>query len=103
MHERILQVLDFFHPDAVVIQTGKKGAYGKDAIKQSLTEFVEHSGKTSMKATSEHYQMTTDYIIFSGTHETTTEKAGVIKGKFNQIWIKVNGKYLLLRDEYGPA
>ncbi|VDM75036.1 unnamed protein product [Strongylus vulgaris] len=42
--------------------------------------------------------MSDDYIILSGHYETKMEKGDVVKGDFNQIWKKTNGKYLILHD-----
>ncbi|KHJ94644.1 hypothetical protein OESDEN_05428 [Oesophagostomum dentatum] len=97
------KVIEYYHPDAVLIETGKKGIYGKEAIKIAILEFSGLMGKTQMKVTEEHYQKSPDFTIINGSYETTTEKAGVVKGTFLQIWRKTGDKYLLLRDEYTVA
>ncbi|VDM68409.1 unnamed protein product, partial [Strongylus vulgaris] len=94
------RAIEFYHPDAVLIETGKKGTYGKEAIKKEFLDFDNQVGKSITKVVDEHYQMTEDYIFFWGHHETKTEKGGVLKAEFHQIWKKCDGKYLILRDEY---
>ncbi|CAJ0604492.1 unnamed protein product [Cylicocyclus nassatus] len=95
------KVMEFFHPDAIIVEVGIKGTYGKEAIKKQLLEYDDHMGKTTMKVVQdhdyhfimpeysqvldEHYQMTEDYIIFGGRYEIQTEKAGVVKGKLKAI------------------
>ncbi|VDM79102.1 unnamed protein product [Strongylus vulgaris] len=41
-----------------------------------------------------------DYLIITADYETTTEKVGVITGKFTQIWRKTNDTYLIIHDEF---
>ncbi|VDO15195.1 unnamed protein product [Haemonchus placei] len=57
-------------------------------------------GKATTKLTDEVYQMTSDYIIVSANYETTTEKIGIIKGKFSQIWKKTGNSYSIYHDEF---
>ncbi|VDM73583.1 unnamed protein product [Strongylus vulgaris] len=93
-------VIEYYHPDAVLVEAGKKGTYGREAIKKELIEFVNLSGDSTFEASEERYQMCDGYIIYSGLYENKTEKLGVVKGKFTQIWRKVDDKYLLLLDEW---
>ncbi|CAJ0598095.1 unnamed protein product [Cylicocyclus nassatus] len=92
-----LLVIEVYHPDAVIVEAGKKATYGKEAIKEELMEFLKTGD--SMKIQEGHYQMSDDYIIYNGIFENTLQ-SGVVKGKFTQIWRKVGDTYQLLRDEY---
>ncbi|CAJ0604504.1 unnamed protein product [Cylicocyclus nassatus] len=95
------KAIELYHPHAVLVERGKRGFYGKDDIKKQFIDYDKQKGKCTLKSwNDEHYQMTEDYIIVDGHYETQTEKAGVIKGEFNMIWKKSNGKYLVKRDEY---
>ncbi|CAJ0604502.1 unnamed protein product [Cylicocyclus nassatus] len=97
------KIKEYYHPDAFLIEVGKKGFYGRDAIKEEKLRFCEKIGKAdkhNMKLSNEHYQMSDDYIFYCGESELKTEKAGTIKGKFHQIWRKTNGKWVLLREAW---
>ncbi|KAL6737754.1 hypothetical protein Aduo_011370 [Ancylostoma duodenale] len=94
----------FFDEDGVLVQAGKKGVYGKEAIKQELQEFDKLAGKRKMtKIISDTYQMTQDYVIITTDYESTTEKMGVLKGKATQIWKKSNNKYLIYHEMFSIA
>ncbi|VDM78047.1 unnamed protein product [Strongylus vulgaris] len=97
------ETLEFYHPDAVLVEAGKSGIYGKDAIKQEKIRFNEHTGKAPMKVSNEKYQMTPDYIIYNADYEIPSGRSGTMTGKFSQIWKKTNDKYLILREEYSGA
>ncbi|EYC32745.1 hypothetical protein Y032_0002g1074 [Ancylostoma ceylanicum] len=91
---------EFYHPDSVLITTGRRCVYGRDEIKKELMEFDEIMGKTTTELSEEHYRMTGDYVIFSADFETTTENVGVIRGAFTQIWKKFGEKYLIIHDMF---
>ncbi|EYC32737.1 hypothetical protein Y032_0002g1070 [Ancylostoma ceylanicum] len=93
----------FFDDDGVLVQAGKKGVYGKEAIKQELQEFDKMAGKRKTKILSDTYQMTQDYVIITTDYESTTEKMGVLKGKATQIWKKSNNKYLIYHEMFSIA
>ncbi|RCN47568.1 hypothetical protein ANCCAN_06339 [Ancylostoma caninum] len=88
----------FYHPDSVLITSGAKCVYGRDEIKKKLLEYDEITGKTTTELSEEDYRMTGDYIIFSADFETTTEKIGVIRGAFTQIWKKTGDTYFIIHD-----
>ncbi|CAJ0604500.1 unnamed protein product [Cylicocyclus nassatus] len=97
------KLMEHYHPDAVLIEVGKKGTYGKDDIIKAKKEFSQRIGKahkSDMKVSNEKFQMTDDYIMYCGESELKTEKKGLIKGKFHQIWRKTNGTWLLLREAW---
>ncbi|ETN82486.1 hypothetical protein NECAME_07931 [Necator americanus] len=94
------QVTSYYAPNAVLVQIGKKGVYGREAIKEATVEYSKRMGRTKTKISGECYQMTGDYIIITANYEATTEKMGVVKGKFTQIWRKSNNTYLILHDEF---
>ncbi|CAJ0604490.1 unnamed protein product [Cylicocyclus nassatus] len=100
---QIDKALEFYHPDAVLIETGKSGLYGKDAIKREKLNFSQQTGNAPMKCLNEKYQMTDDYIIYNADYEINSEKSGKMRGRFCQIWKKLNNKYLILREEYSAA
>ncbi|CAJ0604488.1 unnamed protein product [Cylicocyclus nassatus] len=100
---RIDKAIEFYHPDAVLIETGKSGIYGKDEIKQEKIRYNERTGNAPMKCFNEKYQMTDDYIIYNADSEINSDRSGKLKGSFCQIWKKTNGKYLILREEYSDA
>ncbi|VDL75669.1 unnamed protein product [Nippostrongylus brasiliensis] len=90
----------YYHPDAVLVHKGKECKYGRPAIQQLLEEFDKMVGESTTKLSGDTYQMSTDYIIITSNYETTSEKSGVIKGKFLQIWKKENNTYLIYHDEF---
>ncbi|RCN47571.1 hypothetical protein ANCCAN_06342 [Ancylostoma caninum] len=90
----------YYEPDAVLVQIGKKGTYGREAIVNEFMEFDKLMGKSTTKVYNEHYQMVGDYIILSADYETASQKTGTIKGKFTQVWRKTNNKYMILHDEF---
>ncbi|CAJ0604489.1 unnamed protein product [Cylicocyclus nassatus] len=97
------KLAEYYHPDAILVVAGKKGTYGRDAIKQEKMEYSERTGKAShgsLKLSNENYQMTDDFIFYCGDSEYQTEKAGKLKAKFSKIFKKTNGKYLLLREQW---
>ncbi|CAJ0604491.1 unnamed protein product [Cylicocyclus nassatus] len=94
------KVIAYYHPDALVVEAGKGGVFGKEAIKQEKTDFNENTGKAPMKVTNENYQMTPDYIIYDAEYEIRSSKSGLQKGRFSQIWKKNKDDYLILREEY---
>ncbi|KAL6737756.1 hypothetical protein Aduo_011372 [Ancylostoma duodenale] len=93
----------FYDADTVLIQTGKKGVYGKEAVKQELMEIENLMGKTATRISEEDYQMTRDFIILKVDFEITTDKMGVLKGKSIQIWRKRNANYLIYHEEFSFA
>ncbi|VDM78002.1 unnamed protein product [Strongylus vulgaris] len=86
------KLLEHYHPDAVLIEVGKKGTYGKEATNNCVLLVLQLSN--------EHYQMSEDFIMYCADYEINTERAGKLQGKFSQIWRKTNDKYLLLREAY---
>ncbi|EYC32748.1 hypothetical protein Y032_0002g1077 [Ancylostoma ceylanicum] len=110
----------YYDPNAALIQVGKKGTFGREgrafkhrlpmrlrvcssrvsAIKNEFVEYVQQIGKSTSKGTVNSYQMTGDFIIITGDHESITEKMGTIKGKYTQIWRKSGDTYLILHEEY---
>ncbi|VDO84456.1 unnamed protein product [Heligmosomoides polygyrus] len=95
-----LQVVAFYHPDGVLVEKGKECYHGRKAIKEMFLKFDSMAGKTVSKLHGTTYQMTPDYIIITSDYESTTEKMGVIKGKFSQIWKKENNTYLIYHDQF---
>ncbi|RCN47565.1 hypothetical protein ANCCAN_06336, partial [Ancylostoma caninum] len=93
----------FHDADTVLIQTGKKGVYGREAVKQELMEIENLMGKTTARISEEDYQMTSDFIILKVDFEITTDKMGVLKGKSIQIWRKRNKNYLIYHEEFSFA
>ncbi|VDK60555.1 unnamed protein product [Cylicostephanus goldi] len=73
---------------------------------EKVSEFYDlnavhvHAGKEALS--NEKFDMAGDFIIFTADYETETEKIGVLKGKFTQIWRKANDSYLILHIEYAP-
>ncbi|KHJ91300.1 hypothetical protein OESDEN_08839 [Oesophagostomum dentatum] len=55
-------------------------------------------GRTKTEFTEEKYQMTDDYIIVNVEYRTTTEKMGTLRGRFTQIWKKVEDSYVIIYD-----
>ncbi|EYC32743.1 hypothetical protein Y032_0002g1073 [Ancylostoma ceylanicum] len=94
------QAASFYDADAVLIQTGKKCVYGREAIKQELEKIENLMGKTTTKVSGEDYQMTTEFIILNVNFDTSTDKMGVVKGKTTQIWRKRNDTYLIYHEEF---
>ncbi|EPB72531.1 hypothetical protein ANCCEY_08367 [Ancylostoma ceylanicum] len=96
----VLMAAAYYDPNAALIQVGKKGTFGREAIKNEFVEYVQQIGKSTSKGTVNSYQMTGDFIIITGDHESITEKMGTIKGKYTQIWRKSGDTYLILHEEY---
>ncbi|CAJ0604330.1 unnamed protein product [Cylicocyclus nassatus] len=95
------KVSEFYDQNAVHVHAGE-AVYGKDAINEHSKKFLEKSGKLTTKLSNEKFDMAGDFIILTSDYETQTEKIGVLKGKFTQIWRKNNDTYLLLHIEYVP-
>ncbi|ETN77644.1 hypothetical protein NECAME_10892 [Necator americanus] len=94
------EATEYYDPDATLVHVGNKGIYGREAIKKELLEFDQRMGEVTNKFTGVQYQKTGDFLIISANYETNTEKMGMVKGKFTQIWRKSNNKYLILHDEF---
>ncbi|KAK6750931.1 hypothetical protein RB195_002723 [Necator americanus] len=94
------KVAEHYDPDATLVQVGKKAHYGREAIRNEFAEFDKKMGKSTNKFTNEHFQMVGNYIIYNADYEIHTEKMGVIKGKFSQVWRKSNDKYMIWHDEF---
>ncbi|VDN24350.1 unnamed protein product [Cylicostephanus goldi] len=96
----------FYDPDAVFVHAGKDIIYGREelsalilALVKSFEDFLASAGKLTRKSSDEQYSMCEDFIILTANYETETEKLGVLKGKFTQIWRKNNNTYMLLHFE----
>ncbi|EPB72533.1 hypothetical protein ANCCEY_08369 [Ancylostoma ceylanicum] len=93
------EAVAFYDEEAALVETGKKGVHGREAIKQEFLKFSEVAGKVL----SEHYEMTTDFITLNAEFELTSEKKGVEKGKALQIWRKKGDSYQLYHEEFSVA
>ncbi|ETN80073.1 hypothetical protein NECAME_09440 [Necator americanus] len=93
------KIAAFYDPDAVFIEIGKSGVWGKE-IKPKLMEWDQRLGKTTYKPTEEKYEMAGDYIIITMNVDVKSEKMGDIKMKITQIWRKSNNTYLIMHDEF---
>ncbi|KHJ94639.1 hypothetical protein OESDEN_05423 [Oesophagostomum dentatum] len=91
-------------PNFVAVRVGKKAIFGREQLKKEFEESIEEYGKaTSSEVTEEEYVMVGDFAVVKGHFEATSEKKGVVKGKFTQIWRKHGDTYLLLHDEVDLA
>ncbi|EYC32740.1 hypothetical protein Y032_0002g1071 [Ancylostoma ceylanicum] len=123
------EAVAFYDEEAALVETGKKGVHGREAIKQEFLKFSEVAGKVTFKVAflivfrvferiytflvvstalfsqvlSEHYEMTTDFITLNAEFELTSEKKGVEKGKALQIWRKKGDSYQLYHEEFSVA
>ncbi|KAL6737755.1 hypothetical protein Aduo_011371 [Ancylostoma duodenale] len=97
------EAVAFYDEEAALVETGKKGVHGREAIKQEFLKFSELAGKVTFKVTNEHYQMTTDFITLDAEFELTSEKRGTEKGKALQIWRKRGDTYKLYHEEFSVA
>ncbi|KHJ86903.1 hypothetical protein OESDEN_13334 [Oesophagostomum dentatum] len=57
-------------------------------------------GKSTTKLSGDSYLKAGDFLIITANYETNTEKIGVAKGKFTQIWRKTGDKYTIIHDEF---
>ncbi|KAK6752129.1 hypothetical protein RB195_003507 [Necator americanus] len=90
--------MKYYDPDCVLILTGKRCLYGREAIKEELLVLHKIMGKTMTTISNENYQMSNDYIILRAEYETSAKKFGIFKGKFTQIWRKSNDGYSIIYD-----
>ncbi|VDM84038.1 unnamed protein product [Strongylus vulgaris] len=60
---------------------------------REFENFDQFTGKATTKFSNEVYLKAGDYLIITADYETTTEKVGVITGKFTQIWRKTSGYF----------
>ncbi|KHJ93147.1 hypothetical protein OESDEN_06949 [Oesophagostomum dentatum] len=65
-----------------------------------LMDINEFAGKVDTKILGDSYMMTGDFIIMISDYEWQTEKAGLLKGHFTQIWRKANDRYLILYEQF---
>lgn len=70
------------------------------AILDSYKKFAEETGKSTCSISNEIYEGVGDYLIITANFSADTEKIGVMKGKFVQIWKKSGDTYLVYHDEY---
>ncbi|CAB3409708.1 unnamed protein product [Caenorhabditis bovis] len=91
---------DFYHANAVMIEKDKSCLYGKKAITDSLKQMTTECGKTVMSISNTTYEGVGDFINVYTEFEFDTEKAGVLKGRYLQIWRKDGNGYTIYHDEY---
>ncbi|VDK66373.1 unnamed protein product [Cylicostephanus goldi] len=96
------QLAAFYDPDAVIVHAGKDVVYGREALKKDFEEFLTRAGKLTPKSSNHYYRMCEEFINLTADYETETEKMGVLKGRFTQIWRKCNGEYLIIHLEDAP-
>ncbi|CAI4231962.1 unnamed protein product [Auanema sp. JU1783] len=91
---------DFYDANSVMVEKDKSVLFGKKDIAKSLEQLATDCGKTVMKISNSKYEGVGDYINMFTDFEFHTEKAGVLKGSYIQIWRKVNDVYVIYHDEY---
>ncbi|CAI4222107.1 unnamed protein product [Auanema sp. JU1783] len=94
-------VVDFYHPDAVLVQKGKEATYGKDNMLAFYKGFGDMIGKSDTTITDKTFEGSENYITYGGKFVTETEKLGTMKGWFSQVWKKEGGKWLVIYDIFG--
>ncbi|EGT34296.1 hypothetical protein CAEBREN_05510 [Caenorhabditis brenneri] len=90
----------YFHQDAVLVFKDKEATYGSKAIIESMSKFSEVSGKTVTSLSGMKYEGTGDYLIVTGSMVSETEKIGIMKAKFIQVWKKEGERHLILHDHF---
>ncbi|CAI2352346.1 unnamed protein product [Caenorhabditis sp. 36 PRJEB53466] len=96
----IASVQSFYHPNSVVVHKGKKCYYGPEAIGEYMRKFSELTGMSVTTLSNAKYEGVGDFLIISGEISAETEKVGVKKAKFVQIWKKDGEKNLILHNEF---
>ncbi|CAJ0580076.1 unnamed protein product, partial [Mesorhabditis spiculigera] len=91
---------EFYHPQGVMIETGKSCLWGRKDIGKSLMNMATECGKTTMTISNGHYEGVGNYVIFETDFCFHTEKAGDLKGHYVQIWRLYVGRYVIYHDEY---
>ncbi|KAK6752125.1 hypothetical protein RB195_003504 [Necator americanus] len=94
------EIAQFYDLNTVVVQTGKKCIYGREAVKKEFLEFEMLMGKTTIEVSGETYKMTPGFIFLNADYETNTEKMGVVRGNLLQIWKKSDNTYVIYHEEF---
>lgn len=106
----------YYHPNGVLVHKDKEAVYGAKgyflsvislspyhslpAITAYLAKFAEGTGKSVATVSNAKYEGAGDYLIITADFSADTEKAGVVKGKFLQIWKKSGDRHLVYHDEF---
>ncbi|CAI5449554.1 unnamed protein product [Caenorhabditis angaria] len=93
---------DFYHPNSVMVEKDKSCCFGKAEIVKSLEQMTTECGKTTIELTNSKFEGTPagDFINFQTAFAFVTEKAGVLRGNFLQIWRFDAGEYTIYHDEF---
>ncbi|VDL82983.1 unnamed protein product [Nippostrongylus brasiliensis] len=94
------RMVNFYHKNAVMIEKDKSVLWGKADIVASLLQMATECGKTRMEVTNSKYDGTADFINIQTDFSFHTEKNGVLRGSFLQIWRRDDTGFTIYHDEY---
>ncbi|EFO96000.1 hypothetical protein CRE_16369 [Caenorhabditis remanei] len=93
----------FYHPNGELVHKDKECTFGKKGEKilpSPLTVPAEGTGKSVATISNAKYEGAGDYLIITADFSADTEKAGIVKGRFLQIWKKEGDRHLVFHDEF---
>ncbi|GMR53363.1 hypothetical protein PMAYCL1PPCAC_23558, partial [Pristionchus mayeri] len=94
------ELVTLYGTDAVMVTRGESAVYGRQAIKAGLAEFTA-KGKIDSKMVNRQIEGVGDHIILRAEFDATVLSSGEhIRGKFEQIFRKEGGEWLIIFDEF---
>ncbi|EYC41874.1 hypothetical protein Y032_0552g3337 [Ancylostoma ceylanicum] len=90
----------FYHKNAVMVEKDKSVLWGQKDIVASLLDMATVCGKTRMEISNTKYEGAGDFLHVTTDFAFHTEKSGILRGSFLQIWRRDNHGYAIYHDEY---
>ena len=96
------KVANFYHPNAVMVHTGKKSYYGRDTIVNLFKEFLKYPKNYSLADDTTNFEAGNgEYLITRGHWISESEDGSKRQFWYEQIMKKgSDGRYLIYHDEF---
>uniref|UniRef100_A0A914BUR9 SnoaL-like domain-containing protein n=1 Tax=Acrobeloides nanus TaxID=290746 RepID=A0A914BUR9_9BILA len=96
------QIVQFYHPHAVMIHVGRLVKYGREEIKEIMNEWLNTPAVPVTHPEKRFDAGDGEFLFDIGKMEVKFTNAQVFNSKYECIYKKEDGKYLLYHDKMEP-
>uniref|UniRef100_A0A914E948 SnoaL-like domain-containing protein n=1 Tax=Acrobeloides nanus TaxID=290746 RepID=A0A914E948_9BILA len=94
------QIVNFYHPQAVMIDVGRSVKYGREEIRKVMQEWLTHPPAHPVSHPEKRFEAGDgEFLIDIGMSEVKFDNGMVFKCKYECIYKKEDGKYFLYHEK----
>ncbi|KAK5971470.1 SnoaL domain-containing protein [Trichostrongylus colubriformis] len=94
------KLMNFYHPDAMVIDNGINVAYTRNEIKMVFKKYFDKYGTVGFEISDAEYLGCDDHLVYHCKCLIPSSETNVEKVKITSIWKCCKGDWLIYYEEY---